>query len=562
MKHINKTHILIGIFLLAFFLRFQNLNWDANMHLHPDERFLTMVGNSMKLPPDFTTYLTSSISKWNPSNIGFSFFVYGLFPLTINKIIAIIINTDFYNIFTIQGRALSGIMDMIALLFVYKLALVIKKKYKLSNLFPLFSAFLYAIAVYPIQSAHFFTTDTFLNIFLIISFYCATVFYFEERLIYFAGSSIFFAFALASKMSALYMFPVIGLIAVVPVVKKKNLLSLCQYLCIYLLVFYGVLRIVSPYYFETGDIFNITLNSQFLKSILELRYMASGKMLFPPAVQWYSKTPFFFSLFNLSFFGLGIFYFILSVLGGFNFLRFVFQQIKKKKLIYIIDYILGFSIIVWIIGYFVYNSLQFVQLTRYLLFLFPFFALLGGYQLSLIQMRLKKLFPFVLIGLLSWPLLFSTIYLFQNTRILSSWWIYKNIPNNALILSEYWDDSLPYPVTSGKEFRNEQMHVFDPDTEDKWNKMNLQLQNADYYILSSNRAWGSIPTVPEKYPKMSMYYADLFNNKTHFALVKRFVPFYQYYFPFHPTSWINNWFEEAFTVYDHPSVFIFKNKNK
>jgi len=113
-----------------------------------------------------------------------------------------------------------------------------------------------------------------------------------------------------------------------------------------------------------------------------------------------------------------------------------------------------------------------------------------------------------------------------------------------------------------KQFTIESMGVFDPDTPEKWNKIEKQLEQADYYILSSNRAWASVPTIPDKYPRMGQYYKDLFDGKTKYKLIQKFIPFYQSFFPFHPSSWLNNWFDESFTVYDHPSVFIFQNSKK
>jgi len=173
-------------------------------------------------------------------------------------------------------------------------------------------------------------------------------------------------------------------------------------------------------------------------------------------------------------------------------------------------------------------------------------------------MRRKKVVYILVLLLLIWPLLFSTVYLQENTRITASKWIYEKIPNNSMILTEYWDDPLPLPVSVNKRYSIEPMSVFDVDTSEKWNKMRLQLAKADYYILSSNRGWASISTIPKKYPQMSSFYADLFDGKTNYSLVAKFIPTYQFLLPFHPKSWINNWFEEAFTVYDHPSVFIFK----
>ena len=39
------------------------------------------------------------------------------------------------------------------------------------------------------------------------------------------------------------------------------------------------------------------------------------------------------------------------------------------------------------------------------------------------------------------------------------------------------------------------------------------LEKTDYLILSSNRLWGSIPTVPEIYPQTSQYYQKLFKEE-------------------------------------------------
>ena len=63
------------------------MNWDEGFHLHPDERFLTMVGNSMRIPNNLLSYLDPKVSTFNPQNINYPFFVYGTFPLVLNKII-------------------------------------------------------------------------------------------------------------------------------------------------------------------------------------------------------------------------------------------------------------------------------------------------------------------------------------------------------------------------------------------------------------------------------------------------------------------------------------------
>ena len=51
----NKIIIFL-IFLLALGLRLYGLNWDSGSHLHPDERYLTMVVNDIKLPTSIFQY--------------------------------------------------------------------------------------------------------------------------------------------------------------------------------------------------------------------------------------------------------------------------------------------------------------------------------------------------------------------------------------------------------------------------------------------------------------------------------------------------------------------------
>ena len=180
--------ILTGIILLALFLRFQNINWDSGFHLHPDERFLTMVGNAIKIPNSVEQYFNPDTSPLNPPNVGFSFFVYGAFPIILNKIIALLFGNDTYGAFTLQGRILSGLADMMVLFLVFKTAELLfvetghapsLYKNKTRNNLPLLAAFFYAIAVLPIQLSHFFTTDSFLNLFMFASFYFALRFNFN-----------------------------------------------------------------------------------------------------------------------------------------------------------------------------------------------------------------------------------------------------------------------------------------------------------------------------------------------------------------------------------------------
>lgn len=558
----KKKFFFILIFLVAVFFRFQNINWDNNFHLHPDERFLTMVGTAMSLPASIDGYFSPATSSLNPTNIGYPFFVYGIFPLVLNKIIAVFLNNDTYNAFAIQGRILSGFFDLVTLLFVYKIVKLFEIRYRLPSAIKLYAIFFYAISVYPIQISHFFAVDTFLSAFLIIGLYYCLRFFYQEKTILLLVSSVAMGFALATKISGLYMLPLIMMLLFANMLRKKRFIDLVLYTSLFLLVTYTVVRFVNPYYFETGDFLDVMFNKQFVQNITELKNMSSGSIWYPPAVQWYSKTPVLFSLFNLAWLGLGIPYFLAVIYGSFYLLK----KTKKGEFHFIM-----ISMLLWTYGYFLYTSVQFVKSLRYLIFLFPFFSIYAAFGthrfFQIVHKKIRKQYILVLyivciVLYMTWPVVFSSIYVQKHTRVLASEWIYEHIKDRSVILSEYWDDALPLPIEStyNKTFDIRSIAVFDLDTDEKWRELDAQLRMADYYILSSNRGWGSIPTVPDKYPRMSRFYKNLFEGKTEYKLVKKIVPWYQTCFPFHPNSWINNWMEEVFTVYDHPSVFIFQRR--
>lgn len=608
----KRIIFLAAILFLGFLLRFNNLNWDNNFHLHPDERFLTMVGVASRVPETLSNYLDPATSIIKPANFGFKFFVYGIFPITINKIAAVLLNNDTYNAFAIQGRALAALADLFIIILIFKTVLILEKKYKINSSIKYWASFFYAIAVLPIQLSHFFTVDSFLNFFMFVSFYFSLRFNFERKIKYLVFGGIFLGFALSSKITAFFILPLnLGLIGSLGQIRLIRPISLIRRIVSYLLIVYLVLRIGNPYYFQSANFLDPRPDAMFMESIKTLGSFSRPEVWYPPAVQWVHKIPIVFALINIAVFGVGILYFIFVILGVFI----IFLKVRK----------LEFSLILfWVLFFVLYQSTQFSQTMRYFIFIYPFFAIFAASGIEYLIRKLNSnhskrvsslssifhlpssifhvLFIFLL---LLWPFMFSSIYINKHTRVEASEWIYKNIPNNSLILGEYWDDPLPIPIAQayGKSFQVELLPVFDPDTKEKWQKMNELLSKADYYILSSNRGWGSVTTVPEKYPRMSEFYNDLLvpcylerserssersehNNawldfsvasplrnddgcdnlvlgKYKFKKIKEFNSFPSLCFVFRVLCFItfpDNWSEEAFTVYDHPQVMIFKRE--
>lgn len=144
-----------------------------------------------------------------------------------------------------------------------------------------------------------------------------------------------------------------------------------------------------------------------------------------------------------------------------------------------------------------------------------------------------------------------------------------------------WDDGLPlrvigydpYPaVYTGKS----NFEMYWKDDTSKLDRMVSILHEADYIFITSNRQWGSIGRVARYYPLTQRFYRRLLNcseesslfdcyakaeaprlGNLGFELVKTETSYPQM-FGFE----INDQYaEEAFSVYDHPKVMIFKRTN-
>ncbi|MEI6532210.1 MAG: glycosyltransferase family 39 protein [Candidatus Roizmanbacteria bacterium] len=569
----KKGYILLGLILIiATWFRFTNLNWDENFHLHPDERFLTMVGNAMKVPPTVSNYLDPAVSTLNPANLNYTFFVYGTFPLIMNKLIALSTGNDNYNGFTLQGRFLSALLDLLVVIFIYGIVKLLEKKYSYHPSLKYWSAFLYAIAVTPIQLSHFFAVDTFMNTSLVISFYFALRYSIHKKIINVPLSGIFFGLALASKISAILMIPIIGFVLVADLIRWKFDTKMILQRIIILIILFGLvsyiaLRLGSPYYFDSSNIFQITPNKLFMENVKQLSSWNNAEVWFPPAVQWITK-PITFITTNLALYGVGIPFFIFILVG----ILYISFRIRSYELI---------LLVIWSVVLYTYQSVQFVKAQRYIFQLYPYFAIFAGIgatylfaglhknERGLLELLKKKyqyyfpaIFTICIVSLLVWPLSFMSIYINRNSRVEASEWIVDTFPTNTFIATEHWDDPLPLQVRNprGIIVTGEQVPVFGMDEPGKYIEMERIFNKSQYYILSSNRAWASIQSAPKKFPQMSIFYKDLFAGKKQFIIEKEFTSYPSLKWLGIPIEFNTDGADETFTVYDHPKVIVMKKK--
>ena len=377
---------------------------------------------------------------------------------------------------------------------------------------------------------------------------------------------IAYGLALASKISALYFLPIIIIALVFLSLKTKSVFSIAY--CLLPIAFFSYLsfRIFDTHTFS-GSFLSPTINPQFVQNIKELKVLGARGSMFPPAVQWLTVKPLIFPLKNIILWGLGLPLGILAVLAVFYSAFKVLKSLRYPKLINrLTNQQISLTLILsWILFLFIYQGIQYTPSMRYFLPISPFLAIISAnFSIKYLFPKFKKSYiPYSIfyILIILWPLSFISIYSRPHSRITASEWIYENIPAGATLSCEHWDDCLPLSLGSKSYsfYKIETLNLYDPDTPEKWRKINLQLEKVDYIIMSSNRLWGSIPKAPEKYPITSKFYNDLFAEKLQFIKVAEITSYPT--IPILNISIPDDLSEEAFTVYDHPKVLIYNKQN-
>ncbi|MFA6519169.1 MAG: glycosyltransferase family 39 protein [Candidatus Shapirobacteria bacterium] len=573
--------ILSLIFVLSLSLRTFGISWDNGYHLHPDERFLTMVASTTKLPTNIFEYFNTATSPLNPYNYKeFPLFVYGTFPIFLVKHFANLLNLESYQQIYLVGRVVSAIFDSINVITLYFLSVLIIKR---SQRF--LASLIYCFLVLPVQLSHFFTVDTFLTTFLLLTFLFLALSVHRRKFLYLFLAGLAYGLAISTKISAILFLPFIIVFHLYFAYRTKKITRLVIITPLFFCLTFVVFRIFQPYAF-TG-LFSI--NNNFVSNLKTLNDILNNRAAYyPPEVQYLSKTPIIYPLTTLFLWGFGLPFTLFLLIFSVYFI----SKIKIKTLILkILDSPTNFtilSLVGWTIFTILYQGIQFTSVSRYFLPIYPTMSLLISLIFSC-HPKLVKPFRFIFFLQTLYIVAFLGIYSHPHSRYQASLWIFNNMPSGSNIANEHWDDPLPLEIQNFRfsQYQNANLPLYDPDSDQKWLSIQQTLNQTDYIILSSNRLWGSISPLPNRYPITSKYYQDLFDEKLGFKKLKSFHSYPGYNLPFLKNCYYlgpsnypyrsskNSWFtvdttcqypgiylrddtaEESFTVYDHPQVIIF-----
>jgi YYY domain-containing protein len=458
--------LLLVILLLAGYLRFSGLNWDAYTHLHPDERFLTMVESSIRLPASIGEYFNTASSPLNPHNAGHGYFVYGTLPIFLVRLIGEWAGRTGYDEIHLVGRAASAAFDVLSVLLVYLIGTRLWRRRV-----GLVAAALAAFSVLMIQHAHFFVVDTFANTFILLGIYFTVRVQFEGRLWQFMAFGAALGMAVASKLNAVALAAVVVLAAVAYWLdlpeerREREGTRLVGGVAAAALVSLVVFRVFQPYSFAGPGFFGIRLNPLWLDNMRSLYEQGQGNVDFPPALQWANRPLFLFAFKNMVLWGLGLPLGIAAWLAwGAGVVRVLRGEWRRLLLL-----------VAWTGVYFVWQASSFTPTMRYLLPIYPTLAILaawGGWEVwwaasaapprwrGAARLGAGALLAGVVGATAVYAFAFRTIYVTPVTRVAASEWIFENLPAAANLVVETQDGEVLEPIPLAYDFTLRPDHPF------------------------------------------------------------------------------------------------------
>jgi hypothetical protein len=586
----------LAVVVAAAATRMAGNDWDEGTHLHPDERFLTMVAGAMHWPVSFSQYLDTDFSPLNPHNIGYGFYVYGTWPVILVKAVADAAGKADYRTIPLIGRMVSAGVDLATLIGVGLIAYAVSRSLVRSRriLFRtvILAMLLYATAVLPIQLTHYFTVDPYLVACITWATALSLLLLSAERtrvvVLLSVAIGILTGAGVAAKIQGALFTPLPLAVIVLRFLINRSFRQAADAAAVMAVCGAVTLRLLLPYLFAGHALVPTALNPKTLENWKTLKYEYDWKtykdtksVYFPPATMFLSTKNYLFPLENILLWGSGIPLALLT-LGGYLLAGLTAARRFRSKATWPLILLAG-----WSIGVFLYQGQEFAKYLRYFYILYPAFAVLAGLALE----RLTRNRPGTVVGVvlltahILYTLSFLSIYRTENPRAAASRWIFANIPPGAVLATEYWDDGLPlcldgYPCPSPYKFVD--LPFYDSESPEKWTKISEKLRESEYIILSSNRLYGSISAVPDRYPQTGQFYRALFAGRLGYTKIAEFTSRPNLPIPgirlciTPPGIWygavaapgqrcdrtgvslVDDYADESFTVYDHPKVIIFR----
>lgn len=589
-----RNRIALGLFVLlslSLALRLYGINWDQGGLFHPDERAFLFQVQQIHFPdqgqyPTFKDKLEAITAPDSPLNPGS--FNWGSLPHYMLKSVQYAAQAFMDRDLTgwdlrFPGRALSAIGDTFTVALVF---LIGWRWFSLRTGF--LAASMIGLSVINIQLSHFWAVDTLMTTFITATVLFAIRVAHHGRTSDAALTGLMAGLAFATKFSvsplavavllsfAIYAFSQPG-DSLNTRGWRSSASAIRQWqafrgLLIASAVALAAVVITQPYMFADFATFlgNISDQGQMVRRIND----------WPFTRQYIDTGKYWYQIFQLGFWGVGPIMGLTIWLGLAASVVFAWFSRRKTDLV----------ILAWVIPYLLVTGWFDVKFMRYMVPLVPFLVLYGARLLWWLGDILVAIWPqrrylvavpaaVMLVFTAQYALSFMAIYSGPHPAQAASTWLKDNASPGSKIVQEHWEEGTPRVPTL--EYVHEQLPLYDPDSLAKFTQIADLLVASDYLVLYSNRLWGTLPRLPERYPYSTTYYEKLFGGALGYELVfadtrpvqSLGVTYRENQFarvPFDPPTGFEQptgklltispgWADESFSVYDHPQVLIFKN---
>lgn len=537
LKKNQNIFFLLVITTIGGFFRFYNLNWGNPFYFHPDER-----------------NIASSVIQLNfPIQMNPHFFAYGSFPIYI-----IYFTTYLVNLFTKSqllfdqaitiGRFYSAILATLLIPSVYLLGKKLAGK-KVG----LLTATFCALNVGLVQFAHFGTFEMWLTFLGVWLFYFSLNLIQQIKLETIFIIGIIYGFFVATKISSLPILAIPVISIFLNYISKIKSFKLLGYILFLTIVKTIIIACVSLIVFIITSPYIVLDFPSFLSSIKYESFVALGNLPVFYTSEFFSFIPIVFQFTKIYPFLLNP---ILTIIFIPSFLYLTFKGIKTKNLKYLL---LNTCYLIL----FFPQAFLFAKWTRYMAPTLPFMHLIIAIALiNLFGLRKNLYYKYIGIFVVTiWSFVFVLSYFVtshvrMDTRIEASHWVKENIPTNSNTISEIYDMGI---VPFNQYLRNiSLLNFYDLDRipDIKSSELESFLSKSEYIILPSQRILKTRLLNENKFPVGNKFYTNLFNGQLGFKKI--------YETPcdiFCKITYLGNpvfSFEETASVFDRPTVFIFK----
>jgi YYY domain-containing protein len=584
-RRARALHLLLltAILAVAAALRVDGMDWDQGAMFHPDERAILMKVSELAIPwpPNVAQLFDPTTSPLNPR-----WFPYGSFPLYLLKVTGLLAGhlnpaLDLLPDLRLVGRTLAVAFDVGTVLLTY---LTGTRLYRREA--GLVAAAFVALSVLHIQLSHFYTVD------VIVTCMVMVVLYGAARTVTSGHSAVStllmgvgLGLGLATKVSIAPLALAIGIAQLLPLFPTKEATARVGGKravpaggasfapAIGHLLATAVLAAVI---FTVAEPFALLDNATFLRDVTEQNNMVTRALDYPYTRQYVDTTPYLYQLQQLGIWGLGLPLGLAYLVGALAAVRRVLMNGSRAELL----------LLAWMVPYFVITGAFPVKFLRYMLPILPALAVLAARLLDPavaeatrrnVRSYLRSAITLVVLTVSAWyAVAYLNIYRGPHPAQEASEWIKTNIPAGALLLKEHWEEGLP----DLPQYPTDELPLYDDDNAAKVARLSEELAKGQAVLFYSNRLYGTIPRLPQRYPISSTYYRRLFNGELGYELAYVATAYPSLFgvtladdtfarpglpppgdaaVPQPSPITLNfGYADESFTVYDHPKVMVFR----